>query len=158
MQLAALASWPQTALGFDLDWRDATDTWHWHDWHIRTAETQHELPNRAIRITQGGQTLFYSGDGRPTPQSIALMAGADLAFRSALTDRAQRGCLPRRFPSCLALFQQLAIPAFGLYHCYDAILDDLKTACQPWNGLFVSHDGLQITLTTPHNAPEERPA
>ncbi len=42
--------------------------------------TQHELSNRAIRITIAGQTLFYSGDGRPTADSIALMAGAGLAF------------------------------------------------------------------------------
>jgi ribonuclease BN (tRNA processing enzyme) len=44
--------------------------------------TQHEL-SRAIRITIAGQTLFYSGDGRPTADSIALMAGAGWRFRSA---------------------------------------------------------------------------
>lgn len=159
MQLAALANWPQTTLSFDLDWRDTTDAWHWHDWHIRTAETRHELTNRAIRITFGGRTLFYSGDGRPTAASIALMAGADLAFQecaslTALSDDASHS----DFPSCLALFRQLAIPAFGLYHCYDAILDDLKTACQPWDGLFVSHDGLQLPLDTPQIDGEERPA
>lgn len=53
----------------------------WQDWQIRTAPTQHELSNRAIRITIAGQTLFYSGDGRPTADSIALMAGAGLAFQ-----------------------------------------------------------------------------
>ena len=87
------------------------------------------------------------------------MAGADLAFQecaslTALSDDASHG----DFPSCLALFRQLAIPAFGLYHCYDAILDDLKTACQPWDGLFVSHDGLQLPLDTPQIDSEERPA
>lgn len=158
MQLAALASWPQTTMSFELDWRDTTDAWTWHDWHIQTAETQHELTNRAIRITQGEQTLFYSGDGRPTAQSIALMAGADLAFQecaslTALNEDASHG----DFPSCLALFQQLDIPALGLYHCYDAILDDLKAACDPWDGLFVSHDGLRYSLT-PSTDGEERPA
>lgn len=158
-QLAALATWPQTTLCFDLDWRDTADAWTWHDWHIQTAETRHELTNRAIRITQGQQTLFYSGDGRPTPESVALMEGADLAFQecaslTALSSEASHG----DFPSCLALFQQLNLPALGLYHCHDAILDDLKRACQPWSGLFVSHDGLQYALTPPVISAQERPA
>lgn len=154
MQLTTLACWPQTTLCFDLDWCDTTDAWTWHDWHIHTAETQHELTNRAIRITLGEQTLFYSGDGRPTAESVALMAGADLAFHSltALNNDASHG----DFPSCLALFQQLDVPAFGLYHCYDAILDDLKTACQPWDGLFVSDDGLQYTINKPQIHGEGR--
>ncbi|MBA7843896.1 ribonuclease Z [Klebsiella sp. RHBSTW-00484] len=147
MQLAALANWPQTTLCFAIDWRDSAEAWTWHDWHIQTAQTQHELTNRAIRITFGGQTLFYSGDGRPTPDSIALMAGADLVFQecaslTALADDASHG----DFPSCLALFQQLNLRTMGLYHCYDAILPALKFACLPWEGLFVSHDGLQYEL------------
>ncbi|WBW59292.1 MBL fold metallo-hydrolase [Klebsiella electrica] len=158
-QLAALATWPQTTLCFDLDWRDTADAWTWHDWHIQTAETRHELTNRAIRITQGQQTLFYSGDGRSTPESVALMEGVDLAFQecaslTALSSEASHG----DFPSCLALFQQLNLPALGLYHCHDAILDDLKRACQPWSGLFVSHDGLQCALNAPVISAQERPA
>nr|VUD28895.1 metal-dependent hydrolases of the beta-lactamase superfamily III [Raoultella sp. NCTC 9187] len=150
MQLAQLANWPDTALCFAIEWRDVTPAWTWHDWQIRTAETQHELSNRAIRLTFAGKSLFYSGDGRPTAQSIALMAGADLAFQecaslTALSDDASHG----DFPACLALFQTLALPAMGLYHCYDAILPALRIACRPWTGcslartayntIFISH-------------------
>lgn len=150
MQLAALANWPQADLGFTIDWQECREAWTWQDWQIRTAPTQHELSNRAIRITIAGQTLFYSGDGRPTADSIALMAGAGLAFQecasvAALDDDASHG----DFPSCLMLFRTLQLPAMGLYHCEDASLSALKQACQPWPGLFVSRDGLTLTLPRP---------
>jgi ribonuclease BN (tRNA processing enzyme) len=82
--------------GFTIDWQECREAWTWQDWQIRTAPTQHELSNRAIRITIAGQTLFYSGDGRPTADSIALMAGAGLAFQecasvAALDDDASHG-------------------------------------------------------------------
>ena len=150
MQLAALANWPQADLGFTIDWQECREAWTWQDWQIRTAPTQHELSNRAIRITIAGQTLFYSGDGRPTADSMALMAGAGLAFQecasvAALDDDASHG----DFPSCLMLFRTLQLPALGLYHCEDASLPALKQACQPWPGLFVSRDGLALTLPRP---------
>ncbi len=150
MQLAALANWPQADLGFTIDWQECREAWTWQDWQIRTAPTQHELSNHAIRITIAGQTLFYSGDGRPTADSIALMAGAGLAFQecasvAALDDDASHG----DFPSCLMLFRTLQLPALGLYHCEDASLSALKQACQPWPGLFVSRDGLTLTLPRP---------
>ncbi len=114
MQLAALANWPQADPGFTINWQECREAWTWQDWQIRTAATQHELSNRAIRITIAGQTLFYSGDGRPTADSIALMAGAGLAFQecasvAALDDDASHG----DFPSCLMLFQNAAAPGAG---------------------------------------------
>ena len=90
MQLAALANWPQADLGFTIDWQECREARTWQDWQIRTAPTQHELSNRAIRITIAGQTLFYSGDGRPTADSIALMAGAGLAFQECASVAARR--------------------------------------------------------------------
>ncbi|MDR8085426.1 ribonuclease Z, partial [Acinetobacter baumannii] len=46
-------------------------------------------------------------------------------------------------------FRTLQLPALGLYHCEDASLSALKQACQPWPGLFVSRDGLTLTLPRP---------
>lgn len=147
IQLAQLANWPATTLSFAIEWRDSLSGWEWQNWHIQTAPTQHELPNQAIRINIGQQSLFYSGDGRPTPESVALMTGCDLAFQecaslASLTHEASHG----DFPGCLALFQTLALPRLGLYHCNDAILPALKQACLPYSGLFVSEDGLQYDL------------
>lgn len=143
MQLAALANWPETSLTFAIEWRDCSSCWNWQHWHIQTAATQHEIANRAIRIDIGDHSLFYSGDGRPTADSMALMAGCQLAFQecaslTALAPDASHG----DWPGCLTLFQELALPQLGLYHCNDAILPALKQACLPYPGLFISQDGL----------------
>lgn len=151
MQLAQLANWPASSLPFAIEWQDSSVSWHWQDWKIETAHTQHEIANQAIRISTASHSLFYSGDGRPTPQSVALMAGCDLAFQECasltpLAEDASHG----DFPGCLALFEALALPRLGLYHCYDAILPALKQACLPYPGLFVSEDGLQYDCQQQH--------
>ncbi|SMG30011.1 MBL fold metallo-hydrolase [Cedecea sp. NFIX57] len=144
MQLASLANWPEPSLCFPIEWRDSEADFHWHHWRVRTAPTRHEMPNLALRVDIREYALFYSGDGRPTEDSIALMAGVDLAFQecaslSELAEDASHG----DFPGCLKLFTSLGLPSLGLYHCNDAILPALKLACRPYAGLFVSHDGLQ---------------
>lgn len=144
MQLAQLANWPEISLTFPIEWRDSSASWNWQHWHIQTAQTQHEIANQAIRINIGQHSLFYSGDGRPTPESMALMAGCDVAFQECaslipLPHDASHG----DFPGCIALFQELALSRLGLYHCNDAILLALKQACLPYPGVFVSEDGLQ---------------
>lgn len=148
MQLALLANWPETTLCFAIDWQDTQDAWTWRNWRIQTALSQHEIPNRAIRISQGDQSLFYSGDGRPTADSVALMYNASLAFQECasqepLPDHASHG----DFPGCLALFNQFRLPALGLYHCYDTVIPSLENACQHHMGLFLSRDGLQCDLS-----------
>lgn len=144
MQLARLANWPASTLSFEIEWRDTTTSWCWQNWQIETAFTQHEIANHAIRLSIGSHSLFYSGDGRPTPESVALMTASDLAFQECasltpLADDASHG----DFPGCLELFNTLGLPRLGLYHCYDATLPELKQACLPYPGLFVSEDGLQ---------------
>ena len=73
------------------------------------------------------------------------LAFQECASVAALDDDASHG----DFPSCLMLFRTLQLPAMGLYHCEDASLSALKQACQPWPGLFVSRDGLTLTLPRP---------
>lgn len=148
MQLASLANWPDATLCFDIDWRDSEPQWRWHGWLVSTAFTHHEIPNLALRIEADGVALFYSGDGRPTPESIALMHHADLAFQECasmtpLASDASHG----DFPGCQALFTQLRLPALGLYHCNDAARPALAQACLTHQGLFVSEDGMRIEVT-----------
>lgn len=150
MQLAQLANWPETSLCFAIDWQDTLDAWTWHNWQIQTALSQHEIPNRAIRITCDGHSLFYSGDGRPTPASVALMDNVSLAFQEcASLEPLPADASHGDFPDCMALFSRLNIPAMGLYHCYDSILPALREACHSSAGLFVSEDGLLWDLSQP---------
>ncbi|OGQ97519.1 MAG: hypothetical protein A2521_09995 [Deltaproteobacteria bacterium RIFOXYD12_FULL_57_12] len=47
------------------------------------AATDHSLASLAVRLEGGGRTLFYSGDGRPTPATVKLAAGCDLVVHEA---------------------------------------------------------------------------
>ncbi|EGT5680092.1 MBL fold metallo-hydrolase [Cronobacter turicensis] len=149
-QQALLAVWPQTTFCFAIDWRDITGDMAWRDWRIRSAPTQHEIPCRALRIDADGAALFYSGDGRPTPDSLALMAGATLAFQEcaswqALDDDASHG----DFPSCLTVYECLRLPALGLYHCREADIPAIRDACARHPALFFVEEGQQYTLARP---------
>jgi ribonuclease Z len=47
------------------------------------AKIDHSEPALAVRIADQEKSLFYSGDGRPTPETRALAAGCDLALHEA---------------------------------------------------------------------------
>ena len=143
--LVDLAIWPETDICFDIRWHDITDAFTWQHWEIETANTQHEISNRAIRLTVDGQTLFYSGDGRPTAASKVLMQDADLAFQEcasfkALDDDASHGDLP----DCIRLLKDTNVKKLGLYHCFDAALPNLRDAAATIPNLFISYDGLML--------------
>ena len=50
---------------------------------LDVAASGHSLPNFAVRITEGGRTLCYSGDGAPTDATRALYRGASLLVHEA---------------------------------------------------------------------------
>jgi ribonuclease BN (tRNA processing enzyme) len=50
---------------------------------LAAALTRHSLTNYALRLDWTSGRLFYSGDGRPTPESRGLMQGVDLAVHEA---------------------------------------------------------------------------
>ena len=145
--LVDLAVWPETHVCFDIHWQDITDGFEWKHWQIRTANTQHEMSNKAIRITVDGKTLFYSGDGRPTAASQALMKGADIAFQecasfTALPDDSSHGDLP----DCEQLLVETEVKALGIYHCFDEAIPSLLNALVDIPDMFLSRDGLQLDL------------
>ena len=49
----------------------------------RSAPNAHSRSDLAVRIDCGGKSLFYSGDGAPTEDSVLLARGADLAVHEA---------------------------------------------------------------------------
>lgn len=50
---------------------------------LRFAAMDHSAPCLAVRARQGGRDVFYSGDGRPTPESAALARGCDVVVHEA---------------------------------------------------------------------------
>jgi ribonuclease BN (tRNA processing enzyme) len=49
----------------------------------RAAASEHSGPALAVCVTDGKKTLFYSGDGRATPGTLALAQGCDLIVHEA---------------------------------------------------------------------------
>ena len=48
-----------------------------------TAENEHSERSLAVRIEDNEKALFYSGDGRPTPETLGLASGSDLVVHEA---------------------------------------------------------------------------
>ena len=147
--LVELAIWPETELCFDIHWHRIEDEFSWKHWEIQSANTQHEMSNRALRLTIDDRVLFYSGDGRPTPASEALMQGSDIAFQECasfegLPDDSSHGDLL----DCIRLLDSQNIKALGIYHCFDEDIPKLEKAVQSQARLFISHDCLSIDLNS----------
>jgi ribonuclease Z len=49
----------------------------------RSAVNGHPQRDLAVRIERGGKSLFYSGDGLPTDETLSLALGADLVIHEA---------------------------------------------------------------------------
>lgn len=69
-------------------------------WSFAANDHSDSAPCLSLRLAHGGRTLFYSGDGRPTPASLELMRGVDLLIHEAFGMEAGtpghggvRGCL-----------------------------------------------------------------
>lgn len=152
--LVALASWPDAHCTFEIQWQDTQDHFVWRDWQISTAPTIHAMPNRAIRIELEGHRLFYSGDGRPTPDSEALMQGVDHAFLECamLTPSETHGDLEQ----CLALAERLSVPHLWLYHCFDEHRAKIFERIQAYPSVELSHDGLYLDLSRADGVPMSR--
>ncbi|PYF80564.1 MULTISPECIES: MBL fold metallo-hydrolase [Marinomonas] len=145
--LVDLAVWPETQLCFDIHWQDIADDFEWKHWQIRTANTQHEMANKALRITIEGKSVFYSGDGRPTKASEALMEGVDIAFQECASFHAlDGGSSHGDFPDCQRLLAETNVRALGIYHCFDEAIPSLLAATSGHPALFLSRDGLQFDL------------
>jgi ribonuclease Z len=50
---------------------------------FQTAETSHSQRDLALRIDAKEKSIFYSGDGKPTPESMALAKGTQLIIHEA---------------------------------------------------------------------------
>jgi len=145
--LVELAIWPETELCFDIHWQDIENEFCWQHWQIETAYTQHEMANRSIRLSIANHSLFYSGDGRPTPETERLMQGVDLAFQecAAFTSLAADSS-HGDYPDCLRLLARGNFNLLGLYHCFDDAIALLREACSDNPKLFVSQDGMVFDL------------
>ena len=50
---------------------------------LRTTLLPHSVPNAAVRVTAGGHSVVYTGDGGPDPALVELARGADALIAEA---------------------------------------------------------------------------
>lgn len=144
--LVALSYWPETGLNYPLSWHHCEDQLQWQHWQLRSAFSQHEISNRALRIEVDGQALFFSGDGRPTPATVALMEGADWVFQecasaTALSADSSHGDLP----DALALRERARFGQLYLYHCNDGYCAEVERQLTGLAGVELAFDGMVIS-------------
>jgi ribonuclease BN (tRNA processing enzyme) len=145
--LVLLATWPEQKIEFSINWVTIEDHFTWQGWRINTAYTQHEVPNRALRVEVGSKVVFYSGDGRATESTRQLMQGADLAFQECasffpLASDSSHGDLD----DCLQLLISTQVKQLGLYHCFDEMIPAIEQKVTMVDNLFLSKDGLVFYL------------
>jgi ribonuclease BN (tRNA processing enzyme) len=79
------------------------------------AEPGHSAPCLAVRLDWGSLSLFYSGDGAPTEQTLALAAGCNLLIHEAFgldEETPGHGNVER----CLAFAEKANAQALALVH------------------------------------------
>jgi ribonuclease BN (tRNA processing enzyme) len=81
----------------------------------RSAVNGHAQKDLAVRIESGGKSVFYSGDGLATDESVQLARGADLAIHEAFrldTNTAGHGTVE----SCIDFARKAKVPSLALVH------------------------------------------
>lgn len=79
------------------------------------AENVHSQPCFSLRIDDGRQSVFYSGDGKPTSATISLARGCDLAVHESFLlaeEVANHGSIS----SCLDFARKAAVKKLALVH------------------------------------------
>ncbi|WP_052711355.1 MBL fold metallo-hydrolase [Elstera litoralis] len=132
----AFAAWPNPNPAFPIDILPKTPLTRIGPMQARVAQTEHAATNHALRLEFGAVSFFYSGDGRPTDASRALMTGATLAFHEAQSPSrfapVEGHC---DFDTVAALLDAQQIGTLWLYHTAArsdaAFLGRLKTMGEP---------------------------
>jgi ribonuclease Z len=81
----------------------------------RFAENGHGQRDLAVRIEDGARSVFYSGDGRPTPETLRLAAGCDLIVHEAFHVAAS---IPGHgtVAHCIDFGREAGVPSLALVH------------------------------------------
>ncbi|HYZ63876.1 MAG TPA: ribonuclease Z [Acetobacteraceae bacterium] len=104
----------------------------------RFAPTGHPMPNHAILLACGGHSFAYSGDGQPTPESLALYRDADLLMHECFDPEPA----DNPFHTDLPTVRVIAGPArIGLYHVHAGSRPALRHAIAGDPRLFVPDPG-----------------
>ena len=81
----------------------------------KTAYSEHSQPCLSLRLELNGKSIFYSGDGRPTPMTRSLAAGCDIIIHEAY-DFEDSGSGHGSISTCLDFARNCGAKRLALVH------------------------------------------
>lgn len=118
-------------------------------WQV--AATEHSQPCLALKLSVGGKSLFYSGDGRPTLGSAGLARGCTLMVHEAYRVAGQTAN-HSSLAECLALARQAGCEKLAIVHVAHYERERENTEIQRLlresglSGVFLPEPGEQLSL------------
>jgi ribonuclease Z len=118
---------------------------------FRVAETAHSQPTLALRIDAAGNSIYYSGDGKPTPESMALARESELIIHEAFhmgTEIPGHGTISGSIDMakrCNALLLALVHIQREVRKQAKDRIDELKEMSRPVN-LIIPEPGFRLTI------------
>jgi ribonuclease BN (tRNA processing enzyme) len=102
---------------FPVEYREVSDgdSLEAAGFRLRVAASEHGQTNLAVRVECEGARVLYSGDGRPTPATLALAQNADLVLHESFSldpDTPGHGTIPGSVEFC----RQAGAKRLGLVH------------------------------------------
>lgn len=129
---------------FPICYRRLAETPSLGPFQLRTALTEHLVPNHAVQLTANGRCFAYSGDGRPTAASRALYAEADLLLHECWEPEPAPNI---DFHSDLDTVRSIQGPQrIGLYHIRAGRRPAMAAAVQGDARLFVPEAGTPLDV------------
>jgi ribonuclease Z len=111
----------------------------------RFAENGHSERDLAVRISDDERSLFYSGDGLPTPQTESLARGCDLvvheAFRLEQSNQGHGTVL-----QCIDFARRAKVPCLALVHMQR---DERRERYQEVLGMLGTIDDIHVLFPEP---------
>ncbi|CAG9296241.1 MBL fold metallo-hydrolase [Celerinatantimonas diazotrophica] len=134
-------------LNFQIIWQDIHDQGIVGSQHYASALSHHPVANRSLLLKVDDLQLFYSGDGKPTAQTIKLIQQADLIVHecgnAALKAPIANG------HSHLSELQAIALTTadtpWRLYHCPDEHQSELSDALRSMPHMALAQETLLAT-------------
>ena len=108
------------------------------------APTTHAVTNHAIRLDHNGRRFCYSGDGRPTSESVALYEGSHVLMHECYLPEAAPGQL---YHCDLPTVRTIpGVARVGVYHIQAGQRPATRTAIANESNLFVPEAGDTISV------------
>ena len=111
---------------------------------VKLAPTIHAIPTHAILLSADERRLAYSGDGRPTPESLALYRQADVLMHECYAIAPERST---PYHADLPTVAGIEGPArIGLYHVSTTMREEERRDIALNHGLFLAETGMTFTV------------